>query len=72
MSLSSGVVPALDLAIREVGPDLGFRLLLRCLSQYWAPIDRSTYERYTAMGRKFGYGDQLVPVVDFLVDLDKD
>ncbi len=61
------VVPALELTARSVDPDLGFRLLLRCLSRYWVPIDPPTYGRYTDLGRQFGFGEYIVSACDFLV-----
>jgi hypothetical protein len=44
-SAVTGVVPALRLAVRTVGPDLGFRLSLRMVEEYWVPISRAQYDR---------------------------
>ncbi|MFI6448527.1 hypothetical protein [Kitasatospora sp. NPDC050543] len=63
------VVPALELTVREVDPNLGFRLLLRCLSRYWIPLDHRTYDRYTNLGRQFGFGEHVVGACDFLLKL---
>ncbi|MCM2426071.1 hypothetical protein [Streptomyces sp. RKAG337] len=65
----SGVVPALELAVTQVSPDLGFRLFLRAMAEYWVPIDQAWYERFEALGERFGYGPLHVVDVAFLTDL---
>ncbi|MEV6948815.1 hypothetical protein AB0N07_44270 [Streptomyces sp. NPDC051172] len=65
-----GVVPALNLAATQAGPDLAFRLLLRCLSEYWVPLTQPQYDRFAALGERFGYGEPLVMAVDHLIDLE--
>jgi hypothetical protein len=64
-----GVVPALNLAATQVSADLAFRLLLRCLSEYWVPLTQTQYDRFVALGERFGYGEPLVMAVDHLIDL---
>lgn len=68
----SGVVPALEMAVTQVDPDLGFRLFLRAMKEYWVPIDDAQYARYVALGERFGYGEFLVDDVYFLTKLDAD
>ncbi|MEV7178702.1 hypothetical protein [Kitasatospora sp. NPDC093679] len=66
----AGVVPALESALGEVGPDLTFRLFLRAMGEYWVSIDRAQYDRYRSLGERLGHGELHVNDVDFLVDLD--
>ncbi|MFE2915238.1 hypothetical protein ACFXI0_32825 [Kitasatospora indigofera] len=63
------VVPALEITIRDVDPNLGFRMLLRCLSRYWIPLDHASYDRYTNLGRQFSLGEYVVGACDFLLKL---
>lgn len=51
-----GVAAALRLAVRHVGPDLAFRLLLRVVYAYSLALDAEQYARYESLGRRFGYG----------------
>ncbi|MEU9456345.1 hypothetical protein [Streptomyces sp. NPDC048277] len=57
---SRTVVPALEQVVRQVDPDLGFRLLLRCVRAYAAPVTDEQYARWTALGDRFGYGREHV------------
>ncbi|MGA5192316.1 hypothetical protein [Streptomyces exfoliatus] len=66
-----GVVPALEQVATEVDPDLGFRLFLRVMIAYWVPISRDQYDRYLAMGERFGYGRFHVDDAEFLTELRK-
>ncbi|GAA2132231.1 hypothetical protein GCM10009760_06970 [Kitasatospora kazusensis] len=68
----SGVVPALELVITQVSPDLGFRLFLRAMARYWVPINSVQYNRFIALGELFGYGDFHVNDVQFLLDVAAD
>ena len=68
--LVSGVAPALELVVREVSPDLGFRLLLRCLSVYRVPLAIDRFHRFTVIGERFGYGSGLVQLMADLIDSD--
>ncbi|MFI6849699.1 hypothetical protein OG535_40630 [Kitasatospora sp. NBC_00085] len=61
------MLPALELAVRHADPNLGFRLLLRCLSRYWVEIDRATYGRYVALGEFFRLGEHVVEACAFLI-----
>lgn len=62
----SGAVPVLEQTIALVDPDLGFRLLLRALSAYWVPISQARFDRYEALGERFGFGEFLVNEVHHL------
>ncbi|MFF3068878.1 hypothetical protein ACFVSN_30765 [Kitasatospora sp. NPDC057904] len=61
-----GVVPALTHTAAHACPDLAFRFLLRALT-YAPQITRKQYERYVELGRKFEYGEFLVPGYDHLM-----
>jgi hypothetical protein len=63
----SAVVPALRLALRHVGPDLAFRLLLRILDAYQVDIGEAQYGRYEDLGAHFGFGADHVSDVQHLV-----
>ncbi|MEW1779247.1 hypothetical protein [Streptomyces sp. NPDC086777] len=53
---SGTLVPALEQVVDQVDPDLGFRLLLRCVRAYEVPVTDEQYARWTALGDRFGYG----------------
>jgi hypothetical protein len=53
-------VPALERAVTEVDPDLGFRLFLRAMKAYLVPISETRYERYLSLGEQFGYHEFVV------------
>lgn len=55
-----GVVPALELVVTEVDPDLGFRLFLRVMKVYLVPVSESQYVRYHELGERFGYNEFVV------------
>ncbi|MFD5540893.1 hypothetical protein ACFWIJ_24515 [Streptomyces sp. NPDC127079] len=57
---SNTVVPALEQVVDQVDPDLGFRLLLRCVRAYDVPVTDEQYARWTALGDRFGYGREHV------------
>ncbi|MFF1872600.1 hypothetical protein [Kitasatospora herbaricolor] len=61
-----GVVPALSHAAVHACPDLAFRFLLRALT-YGPQITRKQYERYVELGRRFEYGQFLVPGYEHLM-----
>ncbi|MFG2511490.1 hypothetical protein [Streptomyces sp. NPDC048584] len=61
------VITALEQVAARVDPDLGFRLLLRVLRPLAVPITRAQYERYEAIGRRFGYGEHHVDEIEQLV-----
>ncbi|MFG2945434.1 hypothetical protein [Streptomyces adustus] len=58
---------ALKQVVGRVDPDLGFRLLLRVLRALSARITRGQYERYEALGERFGFGEYHVYEVEQLV-----
>ncbi|MFF3849414.1 hypothetical protein [Streptomyces sp. NPDC002328] len=58
---------AVEEVIGRVDPDLGFRLFLRVLLVLHAPVTRGQYERYQAIGQRFGYGRHHVDEVEHLV-----
>ncbi|WP_329316965.1 hypothetical protein [Streptomyces sp. NBC_01262] len=62
----SGVVPALESAVHQVGPDLGFRLFLRAMLRYRVPISRTQFERYVALGERFGFAEFFFTNVEVL------
>lgn len=55
-----GAVRALEQFVTEVDPDLGYRLFLRAMKVYAVPITTSQYERYLALGERFGYHEEVV------------
>ncbi|MFD6421768.1 hypothetical protein [Streptomyces sp. NPDC060198] len=55
-----GLVPALEQFVTEVDPDLGFRLFLRAMKMYAVPITAEQYTNYLALGKKFGYHEEVV------------
>ncbi|MEU9157182.1 hypothetical protein AB0D59_43225 [Streptomyces sp. NPDC048417] len=57
---SGTVVPALEQVVDQVDPDLGFRLLLRCVRAYDVPVTDEQYARWTALADRFGYGREHV------------
>ncbi|MEV7997198.1 hypothetical protein AB0O67_36585, partial [Streptomyces sp. NPDC086077] len=58
---------ALEQVVRQVDPDLGFRLLLRLLAVLSVPVTPEQYERYRAIGERFGYGEYHVDGIEHLV-----
>ncbi|MDF9815749.1 hypothetical protein [Streptomyces sp. SPB162] len=65
----AGLVSALDMVVTQVSPDLGFRLFLRAMCEYWVPISQAQYDRYEALGEHFGFGEFHVDDVRFLTTL---
>ncbi|MFE2585288.1 hypothetical protein [Streptomyces sp. NPDC059378] len=65
--LAEEAMAALEQVVGRVDPDLGFRLLLRVLRALSARITREQYERYEALGERFGYGEYHVYEVEQLV-----
>lgn len=57
---SATVVPTLEQVVEQVDPDLGFRLLLRCVRAYDVLVTDEQYARWTALADRFGYGRQHV------------
>ncbi|MEU6974085.1 hypothetical protein AB0A71_41505 [Kitasatospora aureofaciens] len=54
------VVPALEAAVTELGPDLGFRLFLRAMKVYFIPIGPARLSRFEEIGRRLGYHEWVV------------
>lgn len=63
-------VDAVEQTVEQVDPDLGFRLFLRVLGTLSVPLTRERYDRYLALGARFGYGEYHVSTVDYLVGED--
>jgi len=61
------VMTALEQLVTQVDPDLGFRLFLHVLRVLSVPLTREQYERYEAIGERFGYGKYHVDEVEQLV-----
>ncbi|MFG2952019.1 hypothetical protein [Streptomyces adustus] len=55
-----GLVPALEQVVAEACADLGFRLFLRAMKEYFVAIDEHRCEAFTALGECFGYPEFLV------------
>nr|WSX76667.1 hypothetical protein OH826_24245 [Streptomyces sp. NBC_00899] len=66
-----GVVPALRVAVRDVGPDLAFRLLLRVLYSYSVEISTARFRSYRALCERFGYGDHHLDGLKDLIKQDQ-
>lgn len=64
-----GVVPELRPLVESTGPDLGFRLFLRIMYEYLVPVSRETYDRWCALGKRFGYGSYHLEDLEFLTKL---
>jgi hypothetical protein len=58
---------ALEQVVGRVDPDLGFRLFLRVLRLLSVRVTRGQYERYEAIGERFGYGEYHVNEIEQLV-----
>jgi hypothetical protein len=58
---------ALEQVVGRVDPDLGFRLFLRVLRVLSVRVARGQYERYEAIGERFGYGEYHVNEIEQLV-----
>ncbi|MEU6484301.1 hypothetical protein [Streptomyces sp. NPDC046887] len=63
------LVGALEQCIVDVSPDVGFRLFLRALNEYWVPATTESYDRWVELGERFGYGEFVVHVVEHLTRL---
>ncbi|MFE4825731.1 hypothetical protein [Streptomyces sp. NPDC056672] len=61
------VVAALEQAVTQADPDLGFRLFLRAMKAYRVPISESRYDLYHAIGESFGYSEFVVDDGDLVV-----
>ncbi|MEU6070768.1 hypothetical protein ABZ864_41615 [Streptomyces sp. NPDC047082] len=55
-----GLVPALEQVVTGACADLGFRLILRAMKEYFVAIDEDRCEAFTALGERFGYPEFLV------------
>lgn len=61
------VMDALEHVVTRIDPDLGFRLFLRVLSHLRVSLTQEQYDRYQAIGERFGYGAYHVSDVDHLI-----
>ncbi|MEU4167475.1 hypothetical protein AB0F46_11375 [Streptomyces sp. NPDC026665] len=62
------VMDALEHVVTRIDPDLGFRLFLRVLGRLSVSLTQEQYDRYRAIGERFGYGEYHVSDVDYLVE----
>ncbi|MEU0431086.1 hypothetical protein ABZ153_05470 [Streptomyces sp. NPDC006290] len=62
------VMDALEHVVTRIDPDLGFRLFLRVLSALQVSLTQERYDRYQAIGERFGYGEYHVCNVDHLIE----
>ncbi|MFF2128062.1 hypothetical protein ACFVW1_22195 [Streptomyces olivochromogenes] len=65
---AADVMDALEHVVTRIDPDLGFRLFLRVLSTLSVPLTQERYDRYKAIGERFGYGEYHVSDVDHLIE----
>lgn len=65
---ATDVMDALEHVVTQVDPDLGFRLFLRVLNRLSVPLTEERYDRYQAIGERFGYGEYHVSDVEYLVE----
>ncbi|MFF1909934.1 hypothetical protein [Kitasatospora sp. NPDC058218] len=56
----AALVPTLEAAVAELGPDLGFRLFLRAMKVYFVPIGPARLERFERIGSQLGYHEWVV------------
>jgi predicted DNA-binding protein len=67
---ATDVMDALEHVVTRIDPDLGFRLFLRVLSALSVRLTQEQYDRYEAIGERFGYGEYHVSYVDYLIEAD--
>ncbi|MFJ1556601.1 hypothetical protein [Streptomyces mirabilis] len=65
---ATDVMDALEHVVTRIDPDLGFRLFLRVLITLSVPLTQEQYDRYKAIGERFGYGEYHVSDVDHLIE----
>ncbi|MFC9631826.1 hypothetical protein ACFTY8_21740 [Streptomyces mirabilis] len=65
---ATDVMDALEHVVTRIDPDLGFRLFLRVLITLSVPLTQEQYDRYRAIGERFGYGEYHVSDVDHLIE----
>ncbi|MFF3582643.1 hypothetical protein [Streptomyces mirabilis] len=65
---AADVMDALEHVVTRIDPDLGFRLFLRVLRTLSVPLTQEQYDRYQAIGERFGYGEYHVSDVDHLIE----
>ncbi|WP_405882083.1 hypothetical protein OG762_27775 [Streptomyces sp. NBC_01136] len=65
---ATDVMDALEHVVTQIDPDLGFRLFLRVLNTLFVPLTQEQYDRYQAIGERFGYGEYHVSDVEHLVE----
>ncbi|GHD73566.1 hypothetical protein GCM10010317_085500 [Streptomyces mirabilis] len=65
---ATDVMDALEHVVTRIDPDLGFRLFLRVLNTLSVPLTQEQYDRYQAIGERFGYGEYHVSDVDHLIE----
>lgn len=65
---ATDVMDALEHVVTRIDPDLGFRLFLRVLNTLSVRLTQEQYDRYMAIGERFGYGEYHVSDVDHLIE----
>ncbi|MFD9508757.1 hypothetical protein [Streptomyces mirabilis] len=65
---AADVMDALEHVVTRIDPDLGFRLFLRVLRTLSVPLTQVRYDRYEAIGERFGYGEYHVSDVEHLIE----
>ncbi|MFJ8024250.1 hypothetical protein [Streptomyces sp. NPDC096311] len=65
---AADVMDALEHVVTRIDPDLGFRLFLRVLNTLSVRLTQEQYDRYQAIGERFGYGEYHVSDVDHLIE----
>jgi hypothetical protein len=65
---ATDVMDALEHVVTRIDPDLGFRLFLRVLNALSVRLTQEQYDRYEAIGERFGYGEYHVSDVDHLIE----
>lgn len=56
----AGFVPALEAVVSQACADLGYRLFLRAMKEYFLRVEVPGYETFIALGKRFGYPPYLV------------
>ncbi|WP_416967093.1 hypothetical protein [Streptomyces sp. 4F14] len=56
----TGFVPALEAVVGQACADLGYRLLLRAMKEYFVRVETPVYGTFIALGKRFGHPPVLV------------
>ncbi|MET8979709.1 hypothetical protein ABZX85_29320 [Streptomyces sp. NPDC004539] len=55
-----GFVPALEAVVSQACVDLGYRLFLRAMKEYFVRVETPAYDAFVALGKRFDYPPLLV------------